>query len=131
MAVTPLYVAFFAVLLVALQWRLVSLRDKYSSARMQDDGHSEMAAVTRAVAHMVEYTPIALLLLLIAETQGTSPFVIHALGLTLIAGRLTHLKGLRDPSGKSPLRRLGTRMIWGQIIIASLLCAASSFDIIF
>ncbi len=131
MAVTPLYAAFFALVLVALQWRVVALRDKYQSTRMQEDGHSEMAAITRAVAHMVEYTPIALLLMLIAETQGTSPVIMHALGVTLIAGRVLHLKGLRDPSGKSPLRRLATRIIWANIVVASLLCAASSFDIVF
>ena len=131
MAVTPLYAALCALILVGLQWRVVALRDKYQNTRMQEDGHSEMAAVTRAVAHMVEYTPVALLLLLIAETQGTAPVIMHALGLTLIAGRLAHLKGLRDPSGKSPLRRLGTRIIWANIVIASLLCAASSFDIVF
>ncbi len=131
MAVTPLYAAVLALVLVVLQWRVVSLRDKYQSTRMQEDGHSEMAAATRAVAHMVEYTPIALLLMLMAETQGTSPFIMHALGLTLIAARLLHLKGLRDPSGKSPLRRLATRIIWANIIVASALCAASSFDIVF
>ncbi len=131
MAVTPLYAAFFALILVALQWRVVALRDKYQSTRMQEDGHSEMAAITRAVAHMVEYTPIALLLMLIAETQGTSPVIMHVLGVTLIAGRVLHLKGLRDPSGKSPLRRLATRIIWANIVVASLLCAASSFDIVF
>ncbi len=131
MAVTPLYAAFLALVLVALQWRIVALRDKFQSSRMQEDGHSEMTATTRAVAHMVEYTPIAVLLMLIAETQGTSPIIMHILGITLIAGRLAHLKGLRDPSGKSPLRRLGTRITWAVIVITSVLCALSSFDIVF
>lgn len=131
MAVTPLYAAFFAFLLVALQWRVSALRDAYQNTRMQEEGHSAMAAATRAVAHAVEYTPLALLLMLIVETQGTSPVIMHALGLLLVAGRLLHLKGLRDPSGKSPSRRLGTRITWAQIVLAGILCAASSFDVVF
>lgn len=131
MAVTPLYAALCALLLVILQWRVASLRDKYQNTRMQEDGHTAMTAATRAVAHTIEYTPTALLLMLIAETQGTSPLLMQALGILLIAGRVIHLKGLGDPSGKSPLRRLGTRVIWLQIILASALCAASSFDIVF
>ncbi len=131
MAVTPLYAAFFALLLVALQWKLVALRDHYRTARLQEDGHADMALLGRAIAHLVEYTPLALLLMLIAETQGTSPFILHALGMALFAGRALHLKGLHDPSGKNTLRRLGTRLVWAQIVVASLLCAASSFDIVF
>jgi uncharacterized membrane protein YecN with MAPEG domain len=51
--------------------------------------------------------------------------------MTLMIGRILHLKGLKDPSGKSTIRRLGTRIIWAQIIVAAVLSGASSFDIVF
>lgn len=128
--VTPLYAALFGVLLVFLQWRITHLRSKYQTTRMQEEGHSEMAAATRAVGNLVEYLPMALLLMILAEAQDTAPAVLHGLGLTLVAARLLHLKGLKDPSGKSPLRLLGTRLTWAVIVVTSLICVAGSFGVV-
>lgn len=130
MSVTPLYAAFFGLLLVALSWRVQALRQKFQLSRMQEQGHSEMAAATRAVSHIVEYTPLALLLMLMAEIQDTNPMILHALGMTLFVARALHLKGLKDPSGNSPLRKFGTRLVWAQIVAASLLNVAASFGFI-
>lgn len=130
MIVTPIYAAIFGLLLVVLQWRITRLRDRFQTTRMQEDGHSEMAAATRAVATLVEYLPMALILMVLAEAQDTSPAVLHALGLTLLVARAIHLKGLKDPSGRSTLRRLGTRLTWLVIAACSVICIAASFGFI-
>lgn len=128
--VTPLYAAFFGLLLVVLSHRIQRLRDKYQLNRAQEQTHGDMAAATRAVSHLVEYTPMALLLMMLAEIQDTPPAVLHALGMALFVARFLHLKGLKDPSGKSALRRIGTRLTWAVIVAASLLNVAACFGFI-
>lgn len=128
MSVTPLYAAFFGMLLVALSWRIQLLR-KTQNGRMNENGHSQMTAATRAYDHLLEYTPMALLLMLLLEIEGTSAPVLHALGLTLVAARLLHLKGIKAPTGQSPLRTFATRLTWAQIVAASLLCVAQAFGL--
>lgn len=130
MIVTPLYAAILGLLLVLLQWRIMGLRSKYQTNRMQEEGHSEMAAATRAVGNLVEYLPMALLLMALAEAQDTAPAVLHALGITLLVARLVHLKGLKDPSGRHPLRQLGTRLTWGVIVVTSFICIAATFGFV-
>ena len=130
MFITPLYAAFFGILLVILSWRIQKLRLK-TQPRMNEETHSEMTAATRAQSHLIEYTPMALLLMLMAEFQETSPFLLHALGLTLVAARLLHLKGLKDPSGKSPLRKTGTRLTWLVLVIGSITVAVGSLRFTF
>jgi uncharacterized membrane protein YecN with MAPEG domain len=130
MSITPLYAGFFGILLVALSWRITAIRNKYQS-RMTEEGHTEMTAATRAQGHMVEYMPTGILLMLIAEFQDFSPALLHALGILLIIARLLHLKGLKDPSGQSIARKAGTRLTWLHMVIASAMCIAGSFGIIF
>lgn len=131
MSVTPLYAGFFGILLVILSWRITHLRNRFTTQRMNESGHGEMTAATRAQGHMVEYMPTGILLMLIAEFQDFSPALLHALGILLIVARLLHLKGLKDPSGQSIARKAGTRLTWLHMVIASAMCIAGSFGIIF
>jgi uncharacterized membrane protein YecN with MAPEG domain len=127
MIVTPIYAALFGFILVVLQWRITNLRGKFQTARMQEEGHSDMAAATRAVGNLVEYIPLALILMALAEAQETAYALLHLLGVTLLAARVIHLKGLKDPSGKSPWRKLGTRLTWTAIAVNGVICLAASF----
>lgn len=124
-AITPLYGAFFGLLLVFLSWRIVELRNKFQ-VKMGDGGHSELTAATRAQGNLIEYLPTALVLMLMLEFLDFSGWVVHSLGILLIVARLMHLKGINDPSGKSIGRKLGTRLTWIQITVASLLCLAGT-----
>lgn len=128
--ITPLYAALLGLLLVYLSHRVVSLRNKLQ-IRMGDGGHAELSAAVRSQDGLIEYLPIALFMLLMVELLGFSPIIVHVLGLWLIAARLLHLKGQREPSGASRLRRTGTRMTWAQIAAACLLGLAGFFGITF
>lgn len=129
-AITPLYAGFFGLLLILLSWRITSLRSKYE-IKMGDGGHTELTAATRAHGNLIEYLPTALLLMIIVEMQGFSPWVLHTLGLQLVTARVLHLRGVNDPSGKSKNRKIGTRLTWIQIALSSLLCIAGKFGITF
>lgn len=128
--ITPLYAALLGLLLVYLSHRVVSLRNKFQ-IRMGDGGHAELTAAVRSQDGLIEYLPTALLILLMVELLGFSPIVVHLLGVWLVAARLLHLKGQREPSGASRLRRLGTRLTWGQMTAACLLGLAGFFGMTF
>ena len=127
--ITPVYAGFFGMLLVALSWRVARVRRKYDGSIMKDSGHSELTAAVRAQSNIVEYLPLALLLMWMLENMQFSPWLIHALGALLVTARLLHLHGLNEPSGNGIGRRLGTRLTWLHITICSLLGFAGALGV--
>lgn len=129
--ITPLYAGFFGILLVILSWRVVKLRRKYEGNKMRDTGHNELTAAVRAQGNILEYMPVSLLLMWMLETMQFSGWIVHMLGLLLTTARLMHLHGLNEPSGSGLTRKLGTRLTWLQIVIASLLSVCGAFGYMF
>jgi len=125
--ITPVYAGIFAIALVVLSWRVAHIRKKQETGLMRDNAHNELAAAVRAQANVVEYLPVAMLLMWMLESMGYAPFVLHTLGVFLIFARLLHLHGLNNPSGNGPTRKLGTRLTWAQIVISAVLCFAGAF----
>lgn len=84
-----------------------------------DGGKPEMAAPLRAHANNTEYTPMALLLMwvLTLPTLGASIWVIHAIGVSLTAGRILHAIGLSRSTGPSALRFVGMVLTWIAYVI--------------
>ncbi len=66
-------------------------------------------AVLRVQANFVENVPLALLLLLMMELNGTSHLVLHGIGLSLIACRLLHALGLSRHEGANYPRLIGAQ----------------------
>ena len=128
--ITPFYAGVMGLLLIVLSWRIVNLRN-INKGKMNEEDHSIMAAATRAQGNLIEYLPTALLLLFFVEILEFRSEIVHALGALLIIARLMHIKGLNDPSGKSTLRKLGTRLTWTMMGAASLLAILGSFKIVF
>ena len=63
----------------------------------------------RVQANFVENVPLALLLLLMMELNGTSHLVLHGIGLSLIACRLLHALGLSRHEGANYPRLIGAQ----------------------
>jgi uncharacterized protein len=128
--ITPIYAGFFGIMLVFLSWRVTKLRIKHG-AHMQNRGHDELTAAVRAQSNIVEYLPMALLLMWMLETMQFRPVVIHGLGIFLVFARLLHLHGLNEPSGASFARKLGTRLTWLHIVACGVLAFAGAFGAVF
>lgn len=96
-AITPLYAALAALLLVFLSIRVIRVR----RARQVAIGDGEDPALRRAMrvqANFIEYTPLALLLIALAELQGLPGGLVHGLGASLVAARILHAFGVaREP----------------------------------
>ncbi len=117
---TGLYAALVALLAIGLAARVVVLRRRLRVGL----GSGEEKALERAIrAHgnLVEYAPLALVLLLILETGEAPNLLLHGLGITLLIGRLLHAWGLSRRGGISFGRFYGTALTWIVIIVSSAL----------
>ena len=55
-----------------------------------DGGNKHLARIMRGSANAAEYMPLFLILLVIGALTGISTWVVHALGLSFVAGRALH-----------------------------------------
>jgi len=93
-----------------------------------DGGNEDMQKRIRAHANFMEYVPIALFLIFIAEWEGTADLLIHILALALIAGRLLHAAALLDIKTAIPeARKVGMVATIASIALASLFAFFSAF----
>ena len=84
-----------------------------------DGGDPDMLRAMRRHANFTEYVPLALVLIALLELTGVRSLVIHAMGLTLIAGRLLHAAYFNE-GVKSVLRGIGAGLNALVIAIASI-----------
>ncbi|MCC7049728.1 MAG: MAPEG family protein [Alphaproteobacteria bacterium] len=123
--ITLLYAGLAALLLLALSVYVIRLRWRYLVG-LGDGGQPVLARAIRVHANFVEYTPIALILLFLLERAGYAPGVVHALGASLVAGRLAHAWGLARDDGPSVGRALGVALTFGMLLVAALLALYSA-----
>jgi len=119
-----------SLILVYLSFRVVRYRVKYKVG-IGDGGNPILARAIRAQGNFVEYVPLALLLILLVELAGFSAWVVHALGVLLLGGRVWHAQGLGISSGGSPGRFIGTLASWLTLGAASILCLLALFGTVF
>ena len=97
LVVTPLYAGLLGFLFTALSLRVIRARRR-SGVPLGDGGDAALLRRRRVQANFAEYVPLCLLLMALAEQQGLATWVLHSLGLALLAGRLAHAAGVsRDP----------------------------------
>ncbi len=124
--ITGIYAALAAILLVVLTLRVIILRRRHKIG-IGTGQQPELAQAVRAHGNFIEYVPLALLLLALAETGGSGARLIHACGAALIACRLLHAWGLTSSPGKSPGRfigMVGTLLVMLVLAVTLLLAAA-------
>lgn len=93
LTVVPLYAAALSILFVALSVRVIRMRRTHGIA-LGVAGDAELERRVRVQGNFVEYVPLALVLLTIAELRGVPPFLLHALCLCLLAARASHAWGV-------------------------------------
>ena len=74
----------------------------------------------RVHGNFIEYTPIALILIGVLDSQGLAPAWIHAMGLTFVAARILHIYAITK--GNIGIRKTGMVMTVGVIALAAILC---------
>lgn len=113
--VTALYAGLFGLLIVVLGILVTRQRMKNKVSL----GGGEAPALKRAIrahANCIEYVPIALLLMLVAEINQGAPRMLHGYGATLFAARVAHAWGLSRTDKPNPGRFIGSILTWLVII---------------
>ena len=95
LSVTPIYAALLGILFIPFTARVGLYRTK-SKILIGDGGDDEMLRRIRGQANFIETVPIALLLLVLMETLGAGDIWLHALGATLVIGRILHYVAMTE-----------------------------------
>jgi len=122
--VTPLYAGLLGLLLIVLAFNISRYRVGLKIS-FGDGDHPALKRAIRAHANLTENAPMALILLLAVEAQGFSAATVHALGATLVIGRVLHAFGLSRNEGASAGRAAGILLTWAMILVASALAIYS------
>lgn len=117
--VTPVYAGFLALLLVALSARVIRHR-VVNHISLGDRNNRELRKKMRVQANFVEYAPLGLLLLLLAEFQKLPEMAVHGLGAMLLLGRLAHAAGMGATPQRMPLRAAGMVLTLGMLILTAI-----------
>jgi uncharacterized membrane protein YecN with MAPEG domain len=125
MPITALYAGLLVPLFVLLSVRVIGLR-RDARVSMGDGGDAALLKRMRVHANFAEYVPLALLLMLLAESLKTNPVLLHGLGIALLGGRLAHAGGMSPAKQIMPLRVAGVALTFTVLGVAALVCLAGS-----
>jgi uncharacterized membrane protein YecN with MAPEG domain len=79
----------------------------------------QLTQAVRAFGNATEYVPAGLIAIAVLAMVGASPVIVHATGLTLLAGRIAHAIGLSRSGGASLPRAAGIILTWLAYIVAA------------
>src|SRR5512143_1314199 len=99
MPITALYASLLVPLFLLLASRVIRAR-RGARVAVGDGGNASLMRRMRVHANFAEYVPLALLLMALAESLGTSIWLLHALGIPLLVGRLVHAFGMSQAEEK-------------------------------
>ena len=122
--ITGLYAALCALVVLALALRVILLRWSTKTG-IGDGGDRRLARAIRIHGNAVEYVPLALILLLLAELSGASPSLLHGCGIVLVVARIAHALGLARTAGVSIGRSLGVTATFAVILVLAWINVAS------
>lgn len=117
--ITLLYASLLGLVLLWLSARVSLLRRRHQVG-IGTGSVAELKRAVRVHANFCEYVPLALLVLVLIESGGVCPdWMLHALGLVLLVGRLLHARGLAMSPGASVARIAGTSMTWLVLLVGA------------
>ncbi len=108
--ITLLYAVTLGCLLLLFSWRVIALRGNpiFRFLRLGTQVNDEiLQRAVRGHGNFSEYTPMFLILMLLAELNNASAWLLHLSGGLFVLGRILHGVLLCFLSIRSPLMRIG------------------------
>ncbi len=105
-------------LLVGLAVRVVP-KPRPHKLLLGDGGVPHITIAPPAIGNAAEYIPVGIGALILLALVGCAPWVIHAVGGVLFAGRLIHGVGLSHGKGPGPSRMIGRVLTLLVLIVAA------------
>jgi uncharacterized membrane protein YecN with MAPEG domain len=119
LAIVPVYAALLALLFVMLSLAVVRQR-RSGRVAIGTAGDRELERRVRVHGNFAEYTPLALLLLAMAEIRGAPGLLLHGLCLCLLLGRASHAWGVSHLDEDLRFRVAGMVATFATLIAAAL-----------
>ncbi|CAN0594457.1 unnamed protein product [Ectocarpus sp. 12 AP-2014] len=127
--VTAVFAAVIGILLLVLSFQVVRFRLKYGKGMGVTDDRDFEAAV-RAHANLVEYAPLGLIMLALAELNGVAGGLVYWTGMALVVGRILHAWGMiNGRGGPHKARMAGIVLTWLAILVAAILLLANVYQV--
>ncbi len=124
--ITALYTGLLAIVIIVLGAR-VAWRRNVARIGIGVREDTILLHRTRVHGNAIENIPLALLMLLLLELLGTTPNVLHGLGILLVLSRVAHAVGLSNNPGRSFGRIFGMAGTWGAIMVMAIMLIARFF----
>jgi uncharacterized membrane protein YecN with MAPEG domain len=118
MAITALYAVLITIVFLALSRRVIVLR-RAAQVPLGDGGDRKLARAMRAHANCAEYAPLGIILIGLAESLSVPALMLHALGLSLVAGRIVHAYGVSQEPENFRFRVTGMGLTFTAIAVAA------------
>jgi uncharacterized membrane protein YecN with MAPEG domain len=125
MPITAFYAALLTPIFVTLSLRVIGER-RDGRVAVGDGGNPLLLRRMRVQANFAEYVPLALILMALAESLHTPHWLVHALGLLLLAGRAAHAAGMSQQAERFQFRVAGVGATFTVLIVAAILCVVGA-----
>ncbi|MFL1468172.1 MAPEG family protein [Marinobacter sp. HN1S83] len=127
--VTAVFAAVTGLLLLVLSTYVVRFRLQYRKGMGVTDDRDFEAAV-RAHGNLVEYAPLGLLMLGLAELNGVPGHLVYWAGMALVVGRILHAWGMiNGRGGPHKARMAGIALTWLAILMTAVLLLWNVFQV--
>ena len=103
---TPLYALPLALIYLILWFRVSSVRSA-TKISFGDGGNVALLQRVRQHGNFVDWVPMVLILMILAEGMNAPALYLHISGALLLVGRIAHPFGLRADNAAHPLRYVG------------------------
>ena len=118
MEITLLYASLLTILAVFLAIKVGM--NRVETNIMTGEGESSMLLQSvRAHGNLIEYAPLALILLALLEMQNVSDFMLHLCGSLFFLARILHAYGVTISRESTPYRLVGALGTWLIMLIMS------------
>ncbi len=122
-SVTAAYAIPLAAILAILTINVIRTRAALKVS-IGDGGDTVLHERIRRHGNFIEWVPVTLVFMMLAEAQGVSNLWLHAAGALLLAARIIHPLGLRADQPTNPLRAAGaTGSLVAVVLLAGTLAA--------
>ena len=110
-------------------WMRVSAIRSAVGCSIGDAGDMKLLQKIRQHGNFIEWVPLTLLLMMLAEAQGTDSIWLYAAGALLVIGRLAHPFGLKVDNAGHPLRYVsnGTNILAVVVLTVALIRVVVGF----
>ena len=113
--ITSIIASILTLIFVRLSFAVIGLRRK-NKVGLGSGGHEDLERAIRAQGNFAEYVPFGIILIACLELNGAPWWLVSLLGLSLIIGRLLHVKGINTPPPDFSKRVLGMKFTFGTIV---------------